>query len=378
MRINRERLTEEFMMQAAISSPSRREGAMSRYLKNRFEQLGGQILEDASMDRTGSECGNMLVRIPGSRQGEPLLLAVHMDTVEPAEGVVPVLADGVIRSRGETVLGADDKAGIAEIIEALEVLRENSLGHPPLEVLITVCEEIGLVGAKHFDCSQLRSRRGIALDTAGVDVCIHRAPSANRFSIEITGKEAHAGMAPEKGVSAIEVAARAISGMRLGRIDAQTTANVGLIEGGQAINIIPRTVRLEAETRSHDLGKLAEQTDHMLECFERAAREMACDIDGEWFMPRVVSEVEEDYPLMHVPLDAGVLELLRSASAELGRTLDVRSAGGGSDANILNSHGVETVILGTGMQKVHTVEEQVAVDDMVHVSELLVAVLQRA
>ena len=378
MQINPQRVIEEFSNQAAISSPSRCEGAMSRYLQQRFARLGGQVTEDNTLAQTGSECGNLLVRFPGTRAGAPLLLAVHMDTVEPAEGVVPVLEDGVFRSRGETILGADDKAGIVEIIEALEVLQENQIPYPPLEVLVTVCEEIGLVGAKHFDYGQLKSRRGLALDTAGVDVCIHRAPSAKRIVVEITGKEAHAGIAPEKGVSAIEVAAHAIAGMRLGRIDDETTANIGLIEGGQAINIVPRSVKLEGETRSHDLSKLAIQSEHMLSCFEQAAQGLARTIDGHSFIPRVSSRVEDDYPAMHVPQEAGILGLLREASAELGRSLDIRSAGGGSDANIFNGHGIETVILGTGMQQVHTVDEQVAVDDMVRVAELLVAVLRRA
>ncbi len=378
MQINRQRVIDEFATQAAIASPSQHEGKMCRYLQQRFAQLGGQVWEDDSMSQTGSESGNLLVRFPGTRAGEPLLLAVHMDTVEPAAGVVPVLEGGVFRSAGETILGADDKAGIVEIIEALQVLQENGIDYPPLEVLVTVCEEIGLVGAKHFDYGQLRARRGLALDTAGVDVCIHRAPAANRLYIEISGKEAHAGIAPEAGVSAIEVAAHAIAGMRLGRIDGETTANIGMIEGGQATNIIPRSVRLEGEARSHDAGKLAAQTEHMLSRFEQAAQEFTRSIDGQPFVPQVISRIEAEYPFMHVPEDAGILALLRGASAELGRSLEVRSAGGGSDANIFNGHGVETVILGTGMQRVHTVDEQVEVADMVRVAELLVAVIRRA
>jgi len=378
MQINHQRLTREFLAQAAIASPARREGAMCAYLKERFRVLGGDVKEDASMKDTGSECGNLLVRFPGTRSGEPILLAVHMDTVEPADGVEPFLEGEVVRSRGETILGADDKAGIVEIIEALEVLHENDIAYPPLEVLITVCEEIGLVGAKHFDCTQLEARRGIALDTAGIDVCIHRAPAANRLYVEIIGKESHAGMAPEKGISAIEVAAHAIAEMRLGRIDEETTANVGLVEGGQAINIVPRLVRIEGETRSHDLGKLAAQTDHMLTCFEQAGQKYARHIDGHLYAPQIVSRVEEDYPRMFVPESSPIVALLREATKGLGHQLEVRAAGGGSDANILNGRGVETVIIGTGMQDVHTVNEQVAVEDMAHVANLLVSVLSRA
>jgi tripeptide aminopeptidase len=306
------------------------------------------------------------------------MLSVHMDTVGPAEGVAPLLTDGVFTSAGETILGSDDKAGIAEIIEALEVVRENNIPHGPIEVVVTICEEVGLLGAKHLDFSRIRSRRGLALDTSGVDLLIHRAPAANKMRFEIMGREAHAGIAPEKGISAIQVAAAAVAAMRLGRIDGETTANIGTIQGGQATNIVPKKVILEGEARSHDPEKLTRQTEHMISCLEEAARERARELDGETFVPEVKTEVMADYPAMAVPLDGSIIRLVREASDRLQRPLEIKAAGGGSDANIFNGQGIETVILGTGMTNVHTVDECVRVEDMARVAGLLVEIIRLA
>lgn len=377
--INPERISAEFARLAAISSPSRREGAISRYLVQRLEGLGAEVIVDDAGPRAGGESGNLIARFPArGKEGAPLMVSVHMDTVEPAEGVVPVLKDGVFTSAGETILGADDKAGIAEIIEALEVVREAAIPHGPLEVVVTICEEIGLLGAKLLDPALLQARRGIALDTSGVDLVIHRAPCANKLRFEIQGLEAHAGIAPEKGISAIEVAARAIAAMPLGRIDGETTANIGTINGGQATNIVAKKVVIEGEARSHDAAKLARQTETMVNCFEQAAKAAAREVDGVLVTPEVRTEVLSDYPLMHVPRQAGILTLIEAAAARLGRSIEVKAAGGGSDANIFNSHGIETVILGTGMTNVHTVNESVRVDDMVQVAQLLVEIIREA
>jgi len=377
--IDRERLSVEFARLAAIASPSLGEGEIARYLAERFRGLGAEVEFDAAGDAAGGETGNLIARFASAgRDGEALLLSAHMDTVEPCDGVVPVLRDGVFTSAGDTVLGADDKAGIAELIEAIEVVREEGIPHGPLEVVVTIAEEIGLYGAKHLDCARLAARRGLALDTSGVDLLIHRAPCANKLRFEVLGREAHAGIAPERGLSAIEVAARAIAGMKLGRIDEETTANIGTIEGGQATNIVARRVLVEGEARSHDPQKLERQTRHMVERFEQAARELAREIGGERVTAEVRTEVVSDYPRMAVPADAPVVRLVESAAARLGRSIEVRSAGGGSDANIFNGRGIETVILGTGMTNVHSVEESVRVDDMVQVAELLVEIIRLA
>ncbi len=376
--VNRDRITTEFMRQAAISSPSLKEGAMARYLQERFTALGAEVLYDQAGKTTGGEVGNLLARFAGSKKGEPLLLSLHMDTVGPCETVEPILIDGVISSAGATILGADDKAGIAEVIEALEIVRELKIPHVPLEVVVTIAEEIGLVGAKHFDYSLIRSRRGFAFDTPGVDFMVRQAPGANRMQIEITGLASHAGVAPENGLSAIQVAAKAISLMRLGRIDVETTANIGTIDGGVATNIIAETVQLKGEARSHDPKKLSAQTDHMLACFEQAADELTTTIDGKAVRARVDIKVESDFPSMSVPKNAQICQLACKAASVLGRTLHDRLGGGGSDANIFNGHQIEMVIIGTGMQNVHSTSERVVVAEMVQVAEFIVEVIRQA
>jgi len=377
--INRQRLSDEFARLAAMTSPPLHEGAIAHYLAERLAALGAEILFDRADQATGGEIGNLIAHFPAAgRDGEPLLLSVHMDTVEPGGEVVPVLNDGVFTSASGTILGADDKAGIAELIEALEVVREQGIPRGPLEVVATIAEEIGLVGAKHLDFSLLRARHGFALDTTGMGHMVLRAPAANRIRVEILGREAHAGVAPEQGVSAIRTAALALAEMRLGRIDPETTANFGKIEGGVACNIIPGRVFLEGEARSHDPGKLAAQTAHMVACFERAADAVACTINGETVRPQLQIDIIPDYPRMAVAEDAPVASLARAAAQAAGQELAVKLGGGGSDANIFNAHGIATIILATGMRDVHSPKESVAVDDMVAVTRLLVEVIRRA
>ena len=377
--INRQRLTEEFARLAGINSPPLREGQIAAYLEERFCELGADVQFDDAAAATGGEVGNLIARFPAAgREGGPLLLSVHMDTVEPGGDVVPVLNDGVFTSASGTILGADDKAGIAELIEALEVIREQGINRGPVEVVVTIAEEIGLVGAKHLDFSLLKARRGFALDTTGVGHMVLRAPGANRLKVEITGREAHAGVAPELGVSAIQTAALALAEMCLGRIDVETTANFGRIEGGVACNIIPGRVALEGEARSHDPAKLEAQTAHMVACFEGAVEKMARNINGEVVRPQLRIDLESDYRRMAVAEDAPVTRLALEAARAAGQQLEIRLGGGGSDANIFNAHGIETIILATGMQDVHSPKESVKVDDMVTVAGLLVEIIRRA
>lgn len=376
--INRQRISDEFRQQATIDSPSYQEAEIAAYLENRFRQLGGSVTYDSAGSKIGSNSNNMIVNFTGSKSGEPLLLSVHMDTVTPAQNVRPVLKDGVFTSAGETILGADDKAGIVEIIEALEVVAEQGIPHVPLEVVVTICEEQGLLGAKHLDFNQIKSRRGLALDTTGIDVVINRAPAANRFKVDIFGLEAHAGVCPEQGISAIEIASRAIARMPLGRIDEETTANIGRIEGGLASNIVPRRVSLQGEVRSHNVDKLRLQTELIVKSLEKEVDRAKIIVNGQPKQASMALELLEDFPVMQIAEDAPILQLITAAGESLDRPQEIRAAGGGSDANIFNGQGIEMVILATGMAKVHTVHEQVSVEDMAKTSELLVEIIRRA
>ncbi len=376
--INKQRICDEFIRQTAIESPSYKEAVIAKYLEKRFKELGAAIEFDHAGTKIGSDSGNMIARLPGSKNGEPLLLSVHMDTVSPAENVEPVLKDGIFTSAGATILGADDKSGIVEIIEAIEVLNEQKIPYVPLEIVVTICEEEGLLGAKQLDFSKFDAGRGVALDTTGIDIVINRAPATNRFKIDILGHEAHAGVCPEHGISAIQIAGRAIAGMPLGRIDAETTANIGTIHGGLAANIIPNQVSLRGEVRSHDINKLREQTELIVSAVEEEVNKATIVVGNETKRASMSLELKEEFPAMQVAEDAAILQIIHKAGAALERPQEIRAAGGGSDANIFNEHGIDMVIVATGMAKVHTINEQIAVDDMIKASELLVEIIRRA
>jgi len=371
--MNRERLRDEFLELVRISSVSKREGNVAKRLTTILEGMDATVEVDDAGDKIGSDTGNLVARFPGTAPNvAPFLLCGHMDTVPPADNVRPVVDGDVIRTDGTTVLGGDDKSGIVAILETVRLLRERQIPHGPIDVLFTICEELGLIGAKHFDVGRLRARTGLVLDCDGVHELITRAPAANRMQFTVHGLEAHAGLAPEQGISAVQVAAEAIAAMRLGRVDAATTANVGRIEGGLASNIIPNRVVLRAETRSLTLEALEAQTRHMLECFERAASRRSVTLAGKTTTARVEARVERDYEPLSVPDDTRIVRLVRGAAERLGKPFTTRATGAASDANVFSGRGVEVANLGCGMRQIHTVNEWVDVNDMIATTELLV------
>ena len=364
------RLQALFLELVQIDSLSRREGRIAARLARELAELGAEVSFDGAGAEIGGETGNLIAHVPGTVDAPALLLCAHMDTVEPGMGVRPVVEDDVIRSDGTTVLGGDDKSGVAIVCECVRVCRERRLGHPPLDVVFTVCEEVGLLGARHLDLGRIRARRGLVFDSDAVGLAFTRAPGANLIEVVVRGRAAHAGMAPEQGVSAIRVAAEAIAAMRLGRLDAETTANVGVITGGRAVNIVPDEVRVRGEARSHDLARLSAQTEHMRACFtEAAARHSGAAADVT---------VTRQYEPMSVPDDAPIMRLVAAAAARVGRTITSAGMGGGCDANILNRRGLEVVNLGTGMRDIHTTKEWLRVSDMVAAAEVTLAAIELA
>ncbi|MFQ5904285.1 MAG: M20/M25/M40 family metallo-hydrolase, partial [Candidatus Binatia bacterium] len=237
--IQKERLRDLLIELVQIDSISRKEREIALRLKREMEELGGEVWIDDCGEKVSGNVGNVIARFHGNSPGsEPIFLSAHMDTVVPGEGVVPVLEGNILRSDGRTVLGGDDKSGVAIICEALRTIRENNIPYSDIDVVFTICEEAGLLGARYLDVSCLRARSGLVLDSDSIGFLFTRAPAANHLEFKIRGLEAHAGVCPENGISAIQVAALGISRMRLGRIDGETTANIGLIEGGAAVNIV--------------------------------------------------------------------------------------------------------------------------------------------
>lgn len=369
--VNREQLVRLFLELVQIDSLSRREREVALRLKRELESAGANCEFDRAGEQVRGNVGNLIAHLPGNRDGvAPLLLCAHMDTVVPGEGVKPVADGDIIRTDGSTVLGGDDKSGCALICEVLHQLREQDLPHGPIDVVFTICEEIGLLGARHLDLGLVRAREGLVLDSDSPGHLVVRAPAAQGVRFTVRGVEAHAGVAPERGISAIKVAAEAIATMRLGRIDAETTANLGTIQGGRAGNIVPNEVVVRGEARSLDPRKLAAQVEHMAECFRAAVARSAVVLDGKPMQAELEWRAAPAYAGMNVAEDAPVVRKVIEAARRTGRALTPQSTGGGCDANVLNRRGLTVANLGTGMRDIHTVREWLDVRDLVAAAEV--------
>jgi tripeptide aminopeptidase len=371
--IDRERLARIFTELCETSSPSREEKGVSDYLKSVFADLSPDYTyEDDSASLTGADCGNLILRFQGSSTAEPVFFACHMDTVQPGHGVQVNRSGDIFTSRGDTILGGDDKSGIAPLIELITLLKENNITHRTIELIFTTCEEVGLLGAKSLDYSSLQSQFGYALDSNGIDKVIVGAPAANRMRIDVHGTASHAGMNPEGGVSAFLVAAEALTRINLGRIDDESTSNIGIMKGGIATNIVPEHLMLRGEVRSHSIEKLAFFTQEIESAFKQTAAKWL--VDDESKRPTVQMKVESDYPAMRLSEDDTVIQTVKAAGQKLGREITLVIAGGGSDANIYNGYGLSTAIIATGMNKVHTTDECLDLNDMVSLTELLLTI----
>src|SRR5919199_765788 len=279
--INEERIKNLLLELVQIDSVSREEREVAQRIKAYCEELGAEVFIDDAGSKVGGNTGNVIARFPGTiHSAEPIMMSAHMDTVVPGRGVKPVVEGDIIRTDGTTVLGGDDKSGVAVILETIRSLQEQNIPHAPIDAVFSICEEVGLLGAKHLDMSKLRARYGLVFDSDDPGFLFTKGPSANHFEFRVYGLESHAGVAPEQGISAIKIAAEAIHNMKLFRIDDETTANIGVIEGGKATNIITNFVRLVGEARSLSEEKLKAQCDHMVKCFEEAAAKYEVTVEG--------------------------------------------------------------------------------------------------
>jgi tripeptide aminopeptidase len=288
--VNRDRIVRDFMALVRIDSESGKEGAVRDFLCSRLQGMGMEVYEDEAGKALEGESGNLFAWKDGKVPGPSIFLSAHMDTVVPGKGVEPLLDDGVIRSAGDTILGGDDKAGIAAILEALQVIKERNLSHPPLEVIFTVSEEQGLMGSKHLDFSRVRSKLGYVLDSGGdAGNIIIKAPTQNEFVLTVIGKAAHAGINPEEGLNAISLAAYAINHLDIGRIDEETTCNLGTIHGGRARNIVADRVEVKGEARSLSPAKLDALTNEIVTTFRQKVEEKGgrCEVEVVHLYPMI-------------------------------------------------------------------------------------------
>jgi tripeptide aminopeptidase len=363
-------VVEEFLELIKFNSPSRKEGEIAAYLQKRLQDLGAEVHEDGSSSKTGSDTGNIIALYPGDKAKPTVLLSAHMDTVAQKEGMVPELRDGVIYSDGETILGADDKAGIAVILSVLSVLQKNkNIPHGPVEVLLTVQEEVGLIGVKNLDY-KLKSEYGYVLDGDGpVGTVVNASPSHITLDIVVEGKAAHAGLAPETGINAIVAASEAIAAIPSGRLDPETTSNFGIIRGGKGRNIVADRVEITAEVRSRSKEKLEKETNKMLQKFEEITAKHQAKLNVKKELAYEAFLIEPGQP---------VIMNAQKAGEKQGIEVRLQATGGGLDANILNSRGIPCVALGLGNGNPHTNEEYQNIKELEKAVQFILGILSEA
>ncbi|WP_105988646.1 M20/M25/M40 family metallo-hydrolase [Staphylococcus simulans] len=369
--INEQRLLETFLELVQIDSETGHEEIIQPILKEKFESLGLTVKEDNAGKQPDLGANNLICTLAATEnhnKTQKIYFTSHMDTVAPGIGVKPIIKDdGYIYSDGTTVLGADDKAGIAALLELIQVLKENQIPHGQIQFVITVGEESGLLGAKALNPELLDAQFGYAVDaSAPIGTTVLGAPTQMKLSAVIHGKKAHAST-PDKGVSAINIAAKAVSKMKLGKIDDETTANIGSFTGGSATNIVADEVTLHAEARSHDNNKIEAQINHMKQVFEETAEAYGCSADVF---------TSKSYQGFKVAEDAKVTQYAVKSAQSLGLSGNTVVAGGGSDGNIINALGIPTVIIGIGYQNIHTTEERMEVQSLNLLAEQLLKIVE--
>ncbi len=371
MGINEVRLVDTFTKLVTIDSPSYGERKMGDVIKAYLRRLGMLVVEDGAGEAIGGDCGNIYGFLPGTNDASPLLFCTHLDTVEPSCGKKAVIADdGTITSAGDTVLGADDLSGVTAVLEALTAITEQKLPHRPVEVLFTVAEEVYCRGSAEFDFAKLLSAEAYVLDLAGpVGTAAYTAPSIIKFTATMHGKASHAGFAPEKGVHAIGAAADAINMLTMGRVDDETTVNIGIIEGGKATNVVPDACVVKGEVRSLDHQKAVAQVERVGRQFERSAAALGAT---------VAFEAETVSKAYKTPLDHTVVGRFERVCNKLGLTSSLVQTFGGSDNNIIAEKGITGLVVANAMNRCHALDEFTTVDELVKTADITLALMTSA
>lgn len=350
--INKKRLINTFTQLVKIDSPSGEEEQISDFLAKKLKNLGIKVKKDSY--------GNLIGKVEG--KGKPLMLNAHLDTVEPGRNIKPQIEKGIIKSDGTTVLGADPKAGIAIILETVESLKEEKVKHIPLEIVLTREEETSLGGAINLDYTRIESKEGLVLDgDEEVFKIFVSSPTYYSLDVEITGKSAHAGVEPEKGISAIEIAAKIIHQLKLGRIDRETTFNIGVIQGGIVRNAVPDKTTFNGEIRSRNLKTLEKIIKETEEIFEKVSK--------SYPDAKINFSLKKDFDGFKLNKNHRLIKKARNVFKGLKLKPILKDSGGGSDANIFFSHNLETIIVGTGVWEPHTIREYLVMDQTVNAAK---------
>lgn len=356
--INKNRLITTFMNLVKIDSPSGEEKAVAEEVARKLQVLGGKVEFD--------NFGNVIAKFKG--RGEPIMLSAHLDTVEPGRNIKPIINNDRIISDGTTILGSDPKAGISIIIEAITSIKETGKSHLPINVILTREEESSLAGAINLDYKKISSKRGIVFDG---DEEVHKlfvsSPGYYKIDAIIVGRSAHAGVEPEKGISAIQIAAKIVSRLKLGRLDYETTVNIGIIKGGSARNAVPEKVEIQGEIRSRNNRKLLKQVSRIKNIFKK--------INSYYPEAKINLEVIEEFQGFKLQTDHPTIQFISSVLKEMSLQAELKDSGGGSDANIFHQHGIEVVVVGTGVYEPHTTREYVIIPQMYQAAEFCEKVL---
>jgi tripeptide aminopeptidase len=361
--INKKRLTEEFIRLVSIDSLSFKEREMADILKKYLTDLGFMVAEDKAYEYYGGNAGNIYGFLQGNIEGDPVLFSAHMDTVEPGYGKKAIIhEDGRITSDGTTVLGADDLSGIVAILEAVRTIKEKGLPHRSIEVLFTIAEEAYIRGSEVFDYSKIQAKEAYVLDLSGpVGMAALKAPTLISFTAVFKGKAAHAGFAPEEGIHAVSVAAKAITAIRQGRIDEETTVNIGTIKGGIARNIVPENCILEGEVRSLRHDKSLAEVEKIRKIFKETADKAGAGLEFETSFGCIAYEVDINHP---------VVRRFEKVCRDLGYKTTYVSTFGGSDNNNFARHGITGIVLACGMNQVHSCKEYTHVEELKRCSNI--------
>ncbi len=358
---DQERLLKTLINLIKIDSPSGEEDAMDREVSSRLEALGLKVSHDSY--------NNVIAKLAG--QGQPVMLSAHLDTVDPGRGIKPIVDGGVLRSDGSTILGGDCKAGVAIVLEALTAAAESGGGNRAVEVVFTRHEEGGLVGAHNLDFSMISAKEGVVFDGEGPPNRITvSAPSQNVVTAKITGRAAHAGLEPEKGISALLIAAEILNKLPLGRIDEETTANIGRMEGGLKRNIIPEQAFLDGEFRSRNNEKLADM--------ERKFRGVFDDVASRFPEAKIDLDIVNTYQAYQVEAGSQAVAIIGRALAGMGLEPVLESSGGGSDANVFIERGITAIPVGIGVRDFHTTWETAVISEVLQAAQMCEGIIRGA
>ena len=355
-----EKLIDEFKILASFDSESYEELDISIYLVKRLKELGLEVsIDDAGkkLNENPKATGNIYGYLKGNIKGEPILLSAHMDTVKPGKNKKVVVDGDIIKSDGTTVLGSDDITGIITILEALEEIKDKNLDHPDIEVVFFIAEELYGKGSSVFDYSKIKSKHAYVFDLSGeIGLAAYAAPSIISFNVEVFGKSAHTGFDIEEGISAIKISSNAISKINVGRIDNNTTLNIGIINGGVGINIVPDNIIVKGEIRSYDRDFALNLINDIKNTF---------DVEAKSFNSKINFDYIENIRAYNVNLNSYVVNRFKNALNDLKIEPKLIKTFGGSDNNNLNKHGIEGIVVANAMNNVHTVKEYFDINDLI-------------